>query len=149
MLDSRLNRLPRVDSDLSLLFFDIIPKAMGEVRLEIRKHRDFELSVAHFRVLVQLSKGPKTNKDLSEHLGVSVAATSRMVQALIDKDWVERATGIEDRRQVQITLSKSGRQAYDELRRKASLTFAQRFAALSSLEKKQLSEALHTIKKLF
>lgn len=148
MLDSRLNRLPKTDSDLSLLFFDIIPKAMGEVRSEVRKHRGEDLSLSHFRVLVQLSKGAKTNKELAESLDVSVAAMSRMVQTLIDREWVVRATGMEDRRQVQITLSKLGRDFYDGLRRRASMAYAARFSVLSAGEKKQLTEALNIIKKM-
>jgi len=46
--------------------------------------------------------------DLSEHLGVSSAAASQMLERLVDEGWIQRAEDPNDRRMKKITLTEKG-----------------------------------------
>lgn len=72
-----------------------------------------ELSMQKLRAIYFLGKNPNSiQRDLADHLGVSVSNTSIMVDALVKKQLVERHRCEEDRRVVRINLTKEGQVIY-------------------------------------
>ena len=79
-------------------------------------------------------KGNKTMGEIAEGLGVTVSTPTTTVNRLIDKGYVCRHTGEEDRRQVLVSLTEKGKKFYEEIIaiRKKNLRIV--FEVLSDIE---------------
>lgn len=103
-------------SNLAELLIDVIPKAMQSIRSEMRQGRGDQLTVPQFRVLAAVSRGIKFNRELGEHLGVSEAAVSRMVDVLVKDGLIKKNISKTDRRQSLLTLSSEGQKLYNSIK---------------------------------
>lgn len=77
--------------------------------------RGFEnstLTIAQFRILACLGYEWAATKSLAESTGVSVAATSRMVDLLVKRGLVMRVQGTKDRREIEFASSPKGLQEF-------------------------------------
>ncbi len=137
-----------LDGSLADQFMSTIPRAMQSIRSEMRSKRLHDLSVPHFRILAKLWRAPANNKTLAEHLGVSVAAMSRMVDSLVNRGLIARSMGEEDRREVKLELTPVGRESFSEIRQKTRQNIALRLELLSEIERVQLNQGLELITKL-
>jgi DNA-binding MarR family transcriptional regulator len=101
-----------------------------------------ELTLPQLRALVVLDDDAVvTVKALAERLGIQPSTTTRLVDRLVAKHLIERAPGVEDRREVLLSLSRAGRRVVDqsmEFRRQAireileSLTRVERASVLDA-----------------
>lgn len=100
-----------------------------------------ELTLPQLRALVVLDDATVTVKALAELLGIQPSTTTRLVDRLVAKGLIERVPGVEDRREVLLSLSRAGRRVVDqsmEFRRAAireileSLTRAERATVLEA-----------------
>ncbi|HEY3672924.1 MAG TPA: MarR family transcriptional regulator [Acidimicrobiia bacterium] len=101
-----------------------------------------ELTLPQLRALVVLDDDAVvTVKALAERLGIQPSTTTRLIDRLVAKRLIERAPGVEDRREVLLSLSRSGRRVVDQsmqFRRQAireileSLTRAERASVLDA-----------------
>ena len=99
------------------------------IRSIVRKYEMIESKNRAFRHLTALTiteiktiyaigdEEPKTMKEIARALDVSVSTPTTTINRLIDKDYVNRFTGVEDRRQVLVELTKEGRKILKEIRR--------------------------------
>lgn len=68
------------------------------------------LSLSHFGILMHLYyRGPNDISEMGEHLDISVAAASQLINKLVDEQLVDRAESPQDRRVRQLTLTAKGR----------------------------------------
>jgi DNA-binding MarR family transcriptional regulator len=68
-----------------------------------------EVTLSQYRTLVVLaSRGPQNLVGLAKAVGVAPATATRMCDRLVKKDLIERKAGPDDRRHIQLTLSKKG-----------------------------------------
>lgn len=73
-----------------------------------------DVTLAQFRSLVVLaSRGPQGMASLAEALGVTPPTASRLCDRLVRKGLIRRRTDRNDRRQVRIALTESGRRLVD------------------------------------
>ncbi|MDQ6433836.1 MarR family transcriptional regulator [Mesorhizobium sp. LHD-90] len=78
-----------------------------------RKHR---LTVPEWRVLATLGQfGRLTASRIGRHSAMHKTKVSRAVAALEERRWLVRETNETDRREEFLTLTKSGRSAYEEI----------------------------------
>lgn len=122
---------------------------MREIRTELRSNRGDTLTIPQFRVLAFLRLETKTNKELAEHIGLSVAAMSRLVQALVDDGWVEKSTGKSDRRELRIRLSAQGRRSFEKIRAETRRKLATRFDSLSAGDRTRLNDGFVALTQSF
>lgn len=99
------------------------------IRSIVKKYEMIESKNRAFRHLTALTiteiktiyaigdKGPKTMKEIAEYLDVSVSTPTTTINRLIKKKYVSRFTGVEDRRQVLVKLTKEGRRILREIER--------------------------------
>jgi DNA-binding MarR family transcriptional regulator len=102
----------------------------------------YELTLPQLRALVMLDDDASvTVKALADRLGLQPSTTTRLADRLAAKDLIERTHGVQDRREVLLSLSPRGREVVDTamgFRRRAvreilvSLTTSERAAALES-----------------
>lgn len=91
----------------------------------LRVMRREELSLTQMSTLWHLRHtGPASISDIRDHLNISLAATSHLVDRLVGHGLVERAEDLNDRRHKQVTLTATGRALVVEIEqaRDAELT---------------------------
>jgi DNA-binding MarR family transcriptional regulator len=81
-------------------------------------------------------------RDLGEHLGVTSAAASQMLERLVQQGLIQRAEDPEDRRVKQITLTEKGCQVLKESIRARQGWLDDLTAQFSESEKAQLTASL-------
>src|SRR5262245_54533048 len=88
---------------------EVVPAAMRRIRAYMRQQRIADLTVPQFRALGFIGRHPETSVSaVADHLGLSVAAASRLIDALVERGLVERETSRADRRFVILRLSPTG-----------------------------------------
>ncbi len=81
----------------------------------IRHARESDLSLSQVNTLFRLyHHGPNPINDLADHLGITMAAVSQLLNQLIDKDYILRSTSPSDRRVKLIALTDKGSLAVKE-----------------------------------
>lgn len=83
-----------------------------------------EVTLPQFRAMVVLaSRGPQRLLDISQELGVNPSTGTRMCERLVSKGLIERERDDADRRQVRVSLTRSGQHIVREVtrRRRAEL----------------------------
>jgi DNA-binding MarR family transcriptional regulator len=98
---------------------DVVPKVMQSIRVKMRTGRGDRLTVPQFRVLAAIKRGISHNKELCEHLGVSEAAISRMIDYLVSDGVLTKASSKVDRRQTVLSLSAEGEKHYSAIKAEA------------------------------
>lgn len=134
------------DAELADLLFETITKAFSALRAECRKQNAGSgLTIVQIRVLAVINRSPLTNRDLAEDVGLSVAATSRLVQSLIEQNLIAREENPTDRRESFLHLTAAGRNRLKRFRGHVAAKYAEKIALISPAKKKLLAEALPLI----
>jgi len=80
------------------------------MRTFMRYIRGSDLSISQANTLMRLyHHGPSPVNDLAEHLGITVAAVSQLLNPLIDLGYIARSTSPSDRRIKLIALTEPGK----------------------------------------
>ena len=83
---------------------------MRTIRKEMRSHRESDLSVPQFRVMIYLNRNKGASlSDVADHLGLTLPAMSKMVGGLVDRNLVSRQINTGDRRYVILAPTELGR----------------------------------------
>src|SRR5260221_13895521 len=139
---------------LAAALMEVAALITREVRTLMRAHRDVALSVAlsvaHFRALGYVRRHPACSLTVvAEHLGLSVPATSRLVEALVADGLVVRQPSAHDRRYVTLHLSAEGERIQDEARSAALRSLAARLEPLSPQHRAIIAQALDPLRQAF
>lgn len=95
--------------------------------------------------IVVIATRPGTSIErLREPLGLTQPGATRLVERLVDNEWVQRS-GPGGRRGLQLTLTDTGRDVFDELLAARRATLTQFLAPLSAAQRTQLSAFLETL----
>ena len=135
------------DLENTKLFLEVIPRAMRNVRTEIRKVTGNEFTTP----LAKMSREPSSNQELADWLGVSAPTLTKMIDKLVERGLVSRgavATGA-DRRQICIRVTAKGNEQVTKVRSAVQRSFAKRLASLPAARKRELVSGLNVLKGLF
>lgn len=129
---------------------DTVPLVMRTVRQFMREQGSSDLSVPQFRALGFVDRHPETSVSaVAEHLGLSVAATSRLVDALVARGLVQRQVSTIDRRFVTLVLSPEGVTVREDARRYTAQQLAAKVSDLSEAERANIMAALESLRQVF
>lgn len=129
---------------------EAIHPIMQFIRTEMRSQREPSLSVPQFRALAFLSRHPGSSlSEVAEHLGVTRATASTMVDRLVQRDLVQRAEDPEERRHIKLNLTAEGGDRLEQMRAITRQKIAALFAALSPEELTQVSAGLVILEQVF
>lgn len=95
------------------------------------------------RILITLlTRGSMTQKELQDLLEISSGALSEILQKMEDAGWIARTKSADDKRQVDLSLSKSGTEIAMQVKEHYAYTLDRAFSCLSADEKTLLEELL-------
>jgi DNA-binding MarR family transcriptional regulator len=116
---------------------------MDTLRLGQWEHS--RLTLPQLRVLFQVRRSPGvTTGELARSMGITTSTTSGLVSKLADRGLLARGSSEEDRRQIPLELTESGRELAGELRRQ-TLPFLEAVAEELGDELDQVVEALERL----
>jgi DNA-binding MarR family transcriptional regulator len=106
--------------------------------------------MAHFRTLafVDTNRGASLS-EAAGHIGLSLPSMSRLVDRLVNQEFLTGSAHGVDRRRIFLRLTPSGKRELDDAYRHAESFFAGKFAELTSEQRSQLAESITTLKRLF
>jgi DNA-binding MarR family transcriptional regulator len=116
----------------------------GQQQRVFRAAADLDLSLAQLQGLcaLQVAERPVALHELCEHMGLSVGATSRAVDALYRDGYVTRKEDQADRRVKRIAITAAGRDVIDRLNEARRIGLRAFAGTLTSDERDGLSRAL-------
>jgi len=112
----------------------------------IRHTRQSDLSLSQVNTLFYLyHRGPGSVNDLADHLGVTKAAVSQLLDPLIAAGLIQRSENPEDRRSKLIALTEKGQTQVEKSRDMRHAWLSELGAVLSDSEKQQLLPAIRLL----
>lgn len=135
--------------NISKLIFRVIPNFMSNVRCYIKSASEPELGFVQFRILANIERGIDTARHIADLHGVSQAAISKTVEALVNDGLLVRKQNKNDRRCVKLILTTKGKKAVKEIKSDASMAFESTLNLLSKKEKVELISALECLESFF
>jgi DNA-binding MarR family transcriptional regulator len=125
---------------------DSVPVVLQFIRMQMRRHGRSDLSVPQFRALVFVDRSPGASLSmLAEFLGLSLPATSRLVDGLVGKNFVTRRIPEGNRRLVALALSANGRRTVRVAWQAAEDQLAHIMASLPACERAAIQHALRIL----
>ena len=136
--------------DCAALMLEVVPSVMRVIRHHMRSHRLPRMSVLQFRALAFLDHyGSATLSAVCEHIGTTLPSLSRTIQTLVNRQLVERQTGLPDRRTVCLEITDKGRQVLRFARQGTARQLADLMGSLSHNQLCQLKLAMTLLKQVF
>lgn len=129
---------------------DAAPLVMRFVRERVRHRRAGGLSLPQFRALSILeARSHASLSDAAGHLGLSLAAMSRLVDGLVADGLVDRRPVSTNRRQIALTLTARGRATLEKIRGEIRRHLMEMFKELSVGEHKTVQQAMRILQRTF
>jgi len=149
----RLQKAIAVDSSVQQCAAEIleaVPAIIRFIRSEMRAHRGADLSVPQFRALALLSRSQGASLSVvAEFLGLSLPATSRLVDGLVKHGLVTRRTPAGNRRVVALSVSVRGRATWEAARQATQQRLAEVITPLTAAQRARIQEALRILRETF
>lgn len=119
------------------------------IRREMRKARPGEISMQQFRALGIIAHHPGASLSLvAQHLGLTNASVSRLVDGLVRAGLIDRAESPEDRRKLLLNLTTEGVAVLEATRNAALGRLAQMLKQLSKPDLSTLSQAIAVMRQV-
>jgi DNA-binding MarR family transcriptional regulator len=131
-------------------FLEVVPMLMRHVRAEFRSHRTPDLSVPQFRTLVFVNHNPGTAlSPLAEHLGLTLPSTSKMVDTLVLRGYLDRQSSKHDRRKITLQITSQGDAILEKSYQATQNQLQKLFENLSAPEQETILASLQILRALF
>lgn len=143
------NEAATADESAALLL-EVAPLVMRAIRTRMRANRAADVSVPQFRALGYLNRHPGASlTSLAEHLGLTLPATSRLVDGLARRAYLQRETSMTDRRSIELRIAPKGAEML-EMTRKGTLEHLTRLMSeLTPNERASITRALDVLRGVF
>jgi len=136
--------------NLAKMILETIPLLMGYIRMEMREHRQPDLSLSQFRTLLFCRRQPGSSLSaLASHHGLTLASTSRMVDSLVKRGLLNRKPDKGDRRQIELYLSPQGADLLARAEKATLLNLEEKLKQLTPLQIQKIEESLVLLGQVF
>ncbi len=136
---------PSAEQELSEALYDFFKAARRARGRAASDPAPDGLSLAQYHLLEPLASGPRTNRELSELAGIAAPTATRMVDGLLQRDFVTRIEDPIDRRAVVISLTDAGRAALTRKQREYAARRRRVAAALDPHEQRVATDLLRRL----
>ena len=127
-----------------------MPPLWGVIRLHIRSivNAKFDITVEQFHVLRYVRRGPGSMSELAAAKNISRPAISQAADALARKGYVRRVGRNDDRRFVELELTKAGNELLDRVFDETRAWMREQMKMLSAEELASIVRAMPALKKM-
>ena len=131
-------------------FWETVPPLWGNIRAHIRAvaTEEFSISIEQFQILRLIRSGKGSVSELASAKKISRPAISQAVEALVQKGMLTRTQDSEDRRHVQLALTKSGNALLDALFQNTRTWMRAKLASYSREELENVIRAMESLKRM-
>ncbi len=131
-------------------FWKTIPPLWHYARSALHQiaHEEFGITSAQFHILKRIYEGKQSVSELSDCMFVSRPNISRAVEELVIHGWVERERNAQDRRNIKLRLSETGRKILDQIHHRNDQFLSEIFAHLSYEEINTIVAAFYQLDKI-
>src|SRR5215468_10363075 len=142
---------PNVTADeCAVQLVETVPLVTRSIRAEMRRNRRDDLNVPQFRTLAYIGRHPGTSlSDVADHIGLTRATMSKMVDRLKARELVVRQEAPDDRRRVCLELTPLGLSTWQSSRKATRSQLAAQLTALSPEERATIVQAMETLRRVF
>lgn len=125
---------------------DTFHMMMRAIHMEMRKRSPADLSIQQFHAMktIQHHEGASLS-EVSEHLGSTLSAASKLIDGLVERGYVHRETCKHDRRRLLLAITQIGEQAMESVDLEVRSLLAEKLALLSPNERAILSMAMDVL----
>jgi DNA-binding MarR family transcriptional regulator len=136
-------------ADCAREVLDVVPAVLRPLRRQMRSHRA-GLSIPQFRSLCFVERYDGASLSMvADHLDLSLPTVSRMINALVQRGYMQRKSSEDDRRHVSLSLRARGQAIMREARHATQQYLAERFENLSDEQRQSLVAAMETLRDVF
>lgn len=129
---------------------EVVPLAMHFIRTQMRRHVSPALSVPQFRTLTYLNRHAGASlSEVADHLGVTPATASTMVDRLVQNGLVDRVAAPDERRRSVLTLTEAGAGLLKSAREATRRRMVQALSQLSPREVAAVADAMSLLHSAF
>lgn len=129
---------------------DTVPLVMRLIRAEMRSHRSPDLSVPQFRALLYVYRHTGASlSDVAEHLGLTLPSTSKLVNRLVERELLTRASAPDDRRRMILDITPTGQIVLDAAAQATRARLMEQLATLSAEECETVIAAMRLLQRVF
>ena len=126
---------------------DTFHATMRAIRPESRRNPSSDLSMQQFRALVTMKHHQGASLSLvSEHLGSTLSATSKLIDGLVERGYIRRETATDDRRRLILAISEAGEKTLESAHLEAISRLAQRLVLLTDSERAMVILAMDLLR---
>ncbi len=131
-------------------FWETVPPLWSTIRSHIRSTATgkFEISVEQFHVLRHVRRGIVSISELATAKNISRPAISQAVEILVKKGLLTRVQSTQDRRYVELALTKSGNSLLDTVSKETRGWLKERMSTLTADELVTIAKAMEAMKKM-
>ena len=142
--------MPVSTEECARAILDVTPLIMRSIRNEMRSNRSPDLTVPQFRTLIYIRNHASASlTDVSEHLGLTLSSTSKLVDGLVRRLLVERSDAPQDRRRMIIKLTASGNASLDQAIECTLERVSDTIGSLPEAQRLQIFDAMQLLGQLF
>ena len=128
---------------------EVVPRTMRRIREEMRARAGRGLTVPQLRALLYLRRNPGAGlSPVAAHLGMSPPAASALVDRLVRAGQLERATHPDERRRIQLRLTRRGLSHVTSAHDAARAWLARELGQLDARDLARLGAALEVLDRL-
>jgi DNA-binding MarR family transcriptional regulator len=131
-------------------FWETVPPLWNTVRFHIRATAtaEFDIPVEQFHILRHVRRGICSVSELATAKNISRPAVSQAVDILVNKGLLTRVQSVEDRRYVELALTKTGNDLLDTVFKETRGWMKERMHRLTAGELETIAKALEIMKKM-
>ena len=131
-------------------FWETVPPLWGMIRSRIRAsaETDFGITVEQFHVLRYVNRGMDSMRELASAKNISLPAISQAVEILVQKGLLRRLQSKEDRRHVDLSLTKEGNALLEALFGRMKAWMRERMACMTADELETIGRAMDSLRKM-
>jgi len=128
---------------------EVVPRTMRRIRARMRSMGPIELTVPQLRVLLFVRRTPGVGLSaVAEHVGVTKASASTLVDRLVRAGFIDRSDDPGERRRIQLRLTAAGSERVGLAHLAVRTWLAEELAALDAATLARLGPALDVLEGL-
>lgn len=136
--------------ECAAVVMETIPLVMRTIGGEMHRRHAGELPMQQFRALMFLKHHEGASLSLvAKHRGSSISATSKLIDGLVERNYLTREVALEDRRRIVLSLTQSGAATLESVRREGLGYLAEMLTMLSANERATVTRAMELLRSVF